>query len=183
MPTAPPATRPGPGPWPAAWTSSRPASTDLRAQEELAAIRPDLDGNQVMARLGLKPGPAVGEALAWLLELRLEEGPLGAEEAGRRLDAWWAGRQGSTPGGTGRERRTRLRRRARRPPDVTPPANGPGLRSTHRAPPARPSASPTGEPTAQAPNAVSPGRTTDRWRRRRWRSHTSNVDAVMGRAR
>jgi poly(A) polymerase len=65
----------------------------LRAQEELAAIRPDLDGNQVMSRLGLTPGPAVGEALAWLLELRLEEGPLGPEEAGRRLDAWWAARQ------------------------------------------------------------------------------------------
>ena len=65
----------------------------LRAQEELAAIRPDLDGNEVMSRLGLKPGPAVGEALAWLLELRLEEGPLGPEEAGRRLDAWWAERQ------------------------------------------------------------------------------------------
>ena len=65
----------------------------LQAQEELAAIRPDLDGNEVMSRLGLKPGPAVGEALAWLLELRLEEGPLGPEEAGRRLDAWWAERQ------------------------------------------------------------------------------------------
>jgi poly(A) polymerase len=64
----------------------------LRAQEELASIRPDLDGNQVMSRLGLKPGPVVGEALAWLLELRLEEGPLGVEEAGRRLDAWWAER-------------------------------------------------------------------------------------------
>jgi poly(A) polymerase len=70
----------------------------LKAQEELAAIRPDLDGNQVMARLGLRPGPAVGEALAWLMELRLEEGPLSAEEAGRRLDAWWASR---SAGGTG----------------------------------------------------------------------------------
>ncbi len=64
----------------------------LRAQEELAAIRPDLDGNQVMSRLGLKPGPVVGEALAWLLELRLEEGPLGADEAARRLEAWWTAR-------------------------------------------------------------------------------------------
>jgi poly(A) polymerase len=72
----------------------------LRAQEELAAIRPDLDGNQVMSRLEIKPGPAVGEALAWLLELRLEEGPLGTEEAGRRLDAWWAGRtNGSSTSG------------------------------------------------------------------------------------
>jgi poly(A) polymerase len=64
----------------------------LRAQEELAAIRPDLDGNQVMARLGIRPGRDVGEALSFLLELRLEEGPLGSEEAGRRLDAWWAQR-------------------------------------------------------------------------------------------
>jgi poly(A) polymerase len=70
----------------------------LRTQEELAAIRPDLDGNQVMTRLGLPPGPVVGEALKMLLELRLEEGPLGEEEAYRRLDAWWAQRQA---GGSG----------------------------------------------------------------------------------
>jgi poly(A) polymerase len=73
---------------------------ELRAQEELAAIRPDLDGNEVMARLGIKSGREVGEALSFLLELRLEEGPLGPEEAGRRLDAWWAQRSasGATPG-------------------------------------------------------------------------------------
>jgi poly(A) polymerase len=64
----------------------------LREQEELKAIRPDLDGNAVMARLGIPPGPEVGEALSFLLELRLDEGPLGAEEAGRRLDSWWAAR-------------------------------------------------------------------------------------------
>jgi poly(A) polymerase len=68
---------------------------ELREQEELRAIRPDLDGNAVMARLGLRPGPGVGKALAYLLELRLEEGPLGPDEAGRRLDAWWAGGHGS----------------------------------------------------------------------------------------
>jgi poly(A) polymerase len=67
---------------------------ELREQEELRSLRPDLDGNDVMARLGIPPGRDVGEALAFLLELRIEEGPLGAEEAGRRLDAWWAGRQG-----------------------------------------------------------------------------------------
>jgi poly(A) polymerase len=61
----------------------------LREREELAAIRPDLDGRAVMARLQIAPGPLVGEALAYLLELRLEEGPLGEEEAGRRLDEWW----------------------------------------------------------------------------------------------
>ena len=66
---------------------------DLQASEELAALRPDLDGNEVMTQLGLRPGPVVGEALTFLLELRLEEGPLGREEASRRLDAWWAGRR------------------------------------------------------------------------------------------
>jgi poly(A) polymerase len=65
----------------------------LEAAEELKAIRPDLDGNAVMARLGIKPGRDVGAALDFLLELRLDEGPLGPEEAGRRLDAWWAARQ------------------------------------------------------------------------------------------
>jgi poly(A) polymerase len=47
----------------------------------------------VMAHLGIGPGPAVGRALDFLLELRLEEGPLGEEEALRRLDAWWAARR------------------------------------------------------------------------------------------
>jgi poly(A) polymerase len=66
---------------------------ELRQRESLDAIRPDLDGVQVMARLGVPPGRVVGEALAFLLELRLEEGPLGEEEAGRRLDEWWAARR------------------------------------------------------------------------------------------
>ena len=63
--------------------------TELRAQEELDAIRPDLTGNQVMDLLGIGPGPAVGRALSYLLELRLDEGPLGQDEAGARLRAWW----------------------------------------------------------------------------------------------
>jgi len=66
---------------------------DLKTREELDALRPDLDGNQIMARLGVGPGRAVGQAREFLLELRLEEGPLGEEEAGRRLDAWWAANQ------------------------------------------------------------------------------------------
>jgi poly(A) polymerase len=66
---------------------------ELAAEEELAALRPDLDGNAVMEHLGVKPGPVVGRALTFLLELRLEEGPLGDEEAKRRLDAWWAAQQ------------------------------------------------------------------------------------------
>jgi poly(A) polymerase len=65
---------------------------ELAAEEELRALRPDLDGRQVMEHLGVPPGPVVGEALAFLLELRLEEGPLGPDEALRRLDAWWADR-------------------------------------------------------------------------------------------
>jgi poly(A) polymerase len=65
---------------------------ELREQEELAAMRPDLDGKAVMDHLGIQPGREVGEALGFLLELRLEEGPLGEDEAKRRLDAWWSAR-------------------------------------------------------------------------------------------
>lgn len=63
---------------------------ELSAKEELASIRPDLDGREVMAHLSIEPGPLVGRALEHLLELRLEQGPLGREEAFRRLDEWWA---------------------------------------------------------------------------------------------
>jgi poly(A) polymerase len=66
---------------------------ELREREELEAIRPDLDGQAVMAHLGIPPGRAVGEALAMLLEARLDEGPLAEAEAYRRLDAWWAARE------------------------------------------------------------------------------------------
>lgn len=64
----------------------------LGEQEELAAIRPDLDGEQIMATLGIDPGRDVGEAYRFLLELRLSEGPLGEEEATKRLRAWWSSR-------------------------------------------------------------------------------------------
>ncbi len=64
----------------------------LAEEEELAAIRPDLDGEQIMRILDLEPGPIVGEAYRFLLESRLDEGPLGAEEAERRLRAWYADR-------------------------------------------------------------------------------------------
>ena len=67
---------------------------ELEAEEEVKAIRPDLDGAAVMAHLGIPPGPDVGKALSFLLELRLDEGPLGPEEATARLDAWWAARSG-----------------------------------------------------------------------------------------
>jgi poly(A) polymerase len=62
----------------------------LREEEELDALRPDLTGNQVMDLLGIGPGPAVGKALTFLMELRLDEGPLGQDEASARLLAWWA---------------------------------------------------------------------------------------------
>ena len=66
----------------------------LAEQEELQAIRPDLDGNQIMTALGLPPGPEVGEAYRFLLELRLEHGPLGADRARDALLAWWQDRSG-----------------------------------------------------------------------------------------
>jgi len=50
-----------------------------------------------MEHLGIPPGPTVGKALAHLMEIRLDEGEIGEEEAVRRLDQWWADRQGSTP--------------------------------------------------------------------------------------
>ena len=65
---------------------------ELAAQEELDAIRPDLDGNQIQEILGVKPGRVVGEAYRFLLDLRLDEGVLGPEEAERRLRDWWAAR-------------------------------------------------------------------------------------------
>ncbi|MBA2312024.1 MAG: HD domain-containing protein, partial [Actinobacteria bacterium] len=70
----------------------------LAEREELERIRPDLDGRQVMAYLGVPPGPTVGEALEWLLELRLEEGVLEAGEAFTRLDEW-ARARGLEPAG------------------------------------------------------------------------------------
>ncbi|MFP7696996.1 CCA tRNA nucleotidyltransferase [Trueperella sp. LYQ143] len=62
---------------------------ELKAQEEIDAIRPDLDGTQIMELLQLPPGRQVGHARKFLLELRMEEGPLGEAEATRRLLQWW----------------------------------------------------------------------------------------------
>ena len=70
----------------------------LREQEELDRIRPPLDGRQVMAFLGLDPGPIVGEALEHLLEIRLDEGPIDEADAYDRLAAW-ARAQGIEPAG------------------------------------------------------------------------------------
>ncbi|GAB3618516.1 CCA tRNA nucleotidyltransferase [Okibacterium endophyticum] len=74
---------------------------ELQQQEEMDAVRPELDGNRIQQVLGIRPGREVGEAYAWLLELRLDEGVLGEAEAERRLRAWWAGRQTPSRGDGG----------------------------------------------------------------------------------
>ena len=62
----------------------------LMEEEELSKIRPDLDGGEVMQLLNLKPGAMVGKALDYLLELRMDQGPLGKERATELLHLWWA---------------------------------------------------------------------------------------------
>ena len=69
----------------------------LSAQEELASIRPDLDGTQIMEILGIPPGRDVGAAYRFLLELRLDEGPQTFDEARTALLAWWAARTPDPP--------------------------------------------------------------------------------------
>ena len=60
----------------------------LQAEEEVAKIRPPLDGRQIMDHLGLEPGPVVGRARTMLLEARLDHGPMSPEQAYALLDAW-----------------------------------------------------------------------------------------------
>ncbi|HYI55796.1 MAG TPA: CCA tRNA nucleotidyltransferase, partial [Microlunatus sp.] len=67
---------------------------ELAEEEEIASLRPDLDGTQIMAILGIAPGREVGEAYRFLLELRIDDGPLGPERAEEALRAWWADRAG-----------------------------------------------------------------------------------------
>jgi len=64
----------------------------LAEQEELGSIRPDLDGGQIMAVLGIPPGPEVGEAYRFLLDLRMDRGPLSEADATEALKAFWAAR-------------------------------------------------------------------------------------------
>jgi poly(A) polymerase len=65
----------------------------LAQEEELSKIRPDLDGAQVMQLLGIKPSADVGKALDFLMELRMEHGPLGKERATEELIQWWKARR------------------------------------------------------------------------------------------
>src|SRR5262249_26503816 len=64
----------------------------IQAEEDLARVRPDLDGNAIMELLGVPPGPVVGEAWRYLKELRLDRGPLSHDEAVAALYAWAAAR-------------------------------------------------------------------------------------------
>jgi poly(A) polymerase len=68
----------------------------IREAEGIAAVRPDLDGEAIMEILGLRPGPEVGQAYKFLLELRLDDGPLGTEEATVRLLSWWKDRSATS---------------------------------------------------------------------------------------
>jgi poly(A) polymerase len=72
----------------------------IAAEEDLARVRPDLDGNEIMRLLGLPPGPLVGQAWRFLKELRLDRGPLEHDEAVAELRRW-AAEQGVTPPGPG----------------------------------------------------------------------------------
>jgi poly(A) polymerase len=64
----------------------------LQEQEELDSLRPELDGAAIMELLGLKPGPEVGQAYKYLMEIRLDEGEIGRAEAEKRLLSWWQSR-------------------------------------------------------------------------------------------
>jgi poly(A) polymerase len=67
--------------------------SEIAAREDLARVRPDLDGNEIMRILGIPAGPQVGEAWRYLKELRLDRGPLSHEEAVEELMTWWNSRQ------------------------------------------------------------------------------------------
>jgi poly(A) polymerase len=79
-----------------AYDSLEERIAQLAEQEELAAIRPDLNGHQIMKVLGVRPGPVVGRAYRHLLELRLDYGPLDPDVARDELLRWWAGQPESS---------------------------------------------------------------------------------------
>ncbi len=113
---------------------------ELRAQEEIDAIRPPLDGRQVMEHLGVRPGRIVGDALDFLLEARLDEGPISEDEAYERLDVWARDQGIERAGRSSRGQAPSLRARhtmvsGRRAPGVA--GRGSTMVSTRK--PARPS--------------------------------------------
>ena len=64
----------------------------LQEQEELDKVRPELDGHEIAEVLGIEPGPVLGQAYRYLLQVRLDEGPIGKEAAAERLRTWWSER-------------------------------------------------------------------------------------------
>jgi poly(A) polymerase len=75
-----------------AYDSLEERISQLQEQEELDALRPDLDGSQIMEILGIGPGREVGEAYKFLMELRLDQGPQSQESAAQQLLQWWSER-------------------------------------------------------------------------------------------
>jgi poly(A) polymerase len=67
----------------------------LAAEEELASVRPELNGNEIAEALAIRPGPVLGEAYDFLLSVRLDDGPIGKDAAREKLLAWWAARESS----------------------------------------------------------------------------------------
>ena len=67
---------------------------ELAEAEELAALRPELNGNEVIEILDIEPGPVIGRAMNHLMEIRLEEGLIGRDAAEQRLKDWWAEQSG-----------------------------------------------------------------------------------------
>jgi poly(A) polymerase len=82
----------------AAYTSLEERIRRLQAEEELASVRPDLDGNEIMEILAIPAGPVIGRAYKHLLGLRMDRGPLPRDEAVAELRTWWARQPESTPG-------------------------------------------------------------------------------------
>ena len=91
-PTARPATSARPSGSRAAYDDLEERIARLAEEEELACVRPDLDGNQIVEALGIRPGPVLGEAYEFLLSVRLDDGPIGKDAAREKLLAWWAAR-------------------------------------------------------------------------------------------
>jgi poly(A) polymerase len=75
----------------------------LSTQEELDKIRPDLNGTEIMQILGQPPGPLIGQARRYLLDLRMEHGPLGRDRATHELLLWAEAEGVDVPGGPGED--------------------------------------------------------------------------------